>query len=72
MNEMIVRDQAQLVGQVMKLMTARNPSVVDKVEVLGIEHGMLRLRFLERSRQPVIWVPIASILELRETDEGLT
>jgi len=29
------------------------------------------LRFMERSRRPVVWVPVDSILELRETDENL-
>ena len=69
MNEMIPRDGSQLIGQVMKMQTVRNPSVVDVVEILWIEHGMIRLRFLERSRKPVVWVPIDSILELRETFE---
>jgi hypothetical protein len=58
-----------LIGQIMKMQTARNASVVDKVEILGVAHGMIRLRFIERSRKPVVWVPIDSILELRETDE---
>jgi hypothetical protein len=71
MHEMIRRDGNQLVGQVMKMQTARNANVVDLVEVLWVEHGMVRLRFLERSRKPVVWVPIVSILELRETDENL-
>ncbi len=58
-----------LVGQIMKMQTVRNASVVDKVEILGVAHGMIRLRFVERSRRPIVWVPIDSILELRETDE---
>lgn len=69
MNEIIKRGGNQLIGQVMKMQTVRNSSVVDLVEILWIEHGMIRLRFIERSRKPVVWVPIDSILELRETFE---
>ena len=63
MHEMIKRDGNVLIGQVMKMQTVRNSNVVDLVEI--------RLRFMERSRRPVVWVPIDSILELRETDENL-
>ena len=71
MHEMVRRDGNQLVGQVMKMQTVRNASVVDRVEILWVEHGMIRLRFLDRSRKPVVWVPVDSILELREIDESL-
>ena len=71
MHEMIKRDGSVLIGQVMKMQTVRNSNVVDLVEILWVDHGMIRLRFMERSRRPVVWVPIDSILELRETDENL-
>lgn len=71
MHEMIKRDGNQLIGQVMKMQTVRNASVVDRVEILWVEHGMIRLRFLDRSRKPIVWVPVDSILELRETDENM-
>ena len=71
MHEMIKRDGNQLIGQVMKMQTVRNASVVDRVEILWIEHGMIRLRFMDRSRKPIVWVPVDSILELRETDENM-
>ena len=62
-------DKDPLVGQIMKMQTVRNASVVDKVEILAVAHSMIRLRFVERSRRPIVWVPVDSILELRETDE---
>lgn len=71
MHEMIKRDGNQFIGQVMKMQTARNASVVDRVEILWVEHGMIRLRFMDRSRKPIVWVPVDSILELRETDENM-
>ncbi len=71
MHEMIKRDGNQLIGQVMKMQTVRNASVVDRVEILWVEHGMIRLRFMDRSRKPIVWVPVDSILELRETDENM-
>lgn len=71
MYEMIKRDGNQLIGQVMKMQTVRNASVVDRVEILWVEHGMIRLRFMDRSRKPIVWVPVDSILELRETDENM-
>ena len=67
-NELIVRDDNLLIGKVMKLVQARTPNVVEVVEVLWIEHGLIRLRFLERSRKPVLWMPLIAVQELRETE----
>lgn len=58
----------RLIGQIVKMLHAQNSNFVDRVEVLGVEHGLIRLRFLDRNKQPVIWMSLAGIIELRETE----
>jgi hypothetical protein len=56
------------VGKKFKLATERNKSAIDSIEVTDIAFGMIRCRFIERARTPIIWIPISSISELRETE----
>lgn len=58
----------RLIGQTVKLLHAQNPNFVDRVEILGVEHTLIRLRFLDRNKQPVIWMSLAGVIELREIE----